>query len=86
MIRAYRWRLLLETGAAKSAESISRAEHVNATYVAKLLPLAYLAPDLTQEILQANQPRFLMLKHIRSIDIPLDWRAQRALFARYRAQ
>jgi site-specific DNA recombinase len=86
MIRAYRWRQLLETGAAKSAESISRAEHVNATYVAKLLPLAYLAPDLTEEILQANQPRFLMLKHIRSIDIPLDWRAQRALFARYRAQ
>jgi len=39
-----------------------------------------------KSFLQANQPRFLMLKHIRSIDIPLDWRAQRALFARYRAQ
>jgi len=39
MIRAYRWRNLLESGAAKSVEWISRTEHVNASYLAKLLSL-----------------------------------------------
>ena len=85
MIRAYRWRDLLESGAAKSVEWISRTEHVNASYLAKLLSLAYLAPDLTDEILNGTQPRQLMLKHIRELDIPLDWQAQRRLFARFRA-
>ena len=84
MIRAYRWRGLLESGAAKSVESISRTEHVNASYLAKLLSLAYLAPDLTDEILSGTQPPQLMLKHIRQLDIPLDWRAQRRLFAQFR--
>ena len=84
MIRAYRWRDLLESGAAKSVESISRTEHVNASYLAKLLSLAYLAPDLTDEILSGTQPRQLMLKHIRELDIPLDWQAQRRLFAQFR--
>jgi len=45
---------------------------------------AYLAPDLTDEILNATQPRQLMLKHIRQLDIPLDWQAQRRLFAQFR--
>jgi site-specific DNA recombinase len=85
MIRAYRWGDLLESGAAKSVEWISRTEHVNASYLAKLLSLAYLAPDLTDEILNGTQPRQLMLKHIRELDIPLDWQAKRRLFARFRA-
>jgi hypothetical protein len=84
MIRAHRWRDLLESGAAKSVESISRTEHANASYLAKLLSLAYLAPDLTDEILSGTQPRQLMLKHISQLDIPLDWQAQRRLFARFR--
>jgi hypothetical protein len=85
MIRAYRWRDLLESGAAKSVEWISRTEHVNASYLAKLLSLAYLAPDLTDEILNGTQPPHLMLKNIRELEIPLDWQAQRRLFARFRA-
>jgi site-specific DNA recombinase len=83
--RAHRWRDLLESGAAKSVKWISRTEHVNASYLAKLLSLAYIAPDLTDEILNGTQPRQLMLKHIRGLDIPLDWQAQRRLFARFRA-
>jgi len=37
-----------------------------------LLSLAYLAPDLTDEILNGTQPRQLMRKNIRELDIPLD--------------
>ncbi len=75
----------VELGAAKSVEWISRTEHVNASYLAKLLSLAYLAPDLTDEILRGTQPRQLMLKHIRQLDIPLDWQAQDACLRNFAA-
>jgi DNA invertase Pin-like site-specific DNA recombinase len=83
LIRAYRWRAQLESGAISSIEAISRHENVNATYVGKLLPLAYLAPDLTEAILDGRQPPLLMVKHIRTLDIPLEWNAQRQVFARF---
>jgi hypothetical protein len=47
------------------------------------LSLAYLAPDLTEAILDGRQPPRLMVKHIRTNDIPLEWNAQRRLFARF---
>jgi hypothetical protein len=52
-------------------------------YVSKLLSLAYLAPDLTEAILDGRQPPRLMVKHIRALDVPLEWNAQRRLFARF---
>jgi len=56
---------------------------VNATYVSKVLSLAYLAPDLTEAILDGRQPPRLVVKHIRALDVPLEWNAQRRLFARF---
>jgi hypothetical protein len=67
----------------RHCSSRGRRENVNATYVGKLLPLAYLAPDLTEVILNGRQPPLLMVKHIRTIDIPLEWNAQRQVFARF---
>jgi site-specific DNA recombinase len=83
LIRAYRWRAQLESGVVSSIEAIGREENVNVTYVAKLLSLAYLAPDLTEAILDGRQPPLLLVKHIRTLDIPLEWNAQRRLFARF---
>jgi site-specific DNA recombinase len=73
----------LESGAIPSIDAIGRKDNVNATYVGKLLSLAYLAPDLTEAILDGRQPPRLLVKHIRAIDIPLEWDAQRRLFARF---
>jgi hypothetical protein len=83
LIRAHRWRTQLESGAVSSIDAIGRKENVNATYVGKLLSLAYLAPNLTEAILDGRQPSRLMVKHIRTIDIPLEWSAQRRLFSRF---
>jgi hypothetical protein len=69
LIRAYRWRAQLESGAISSIEAISRQENVNATYVGKLLTPANLAPDLAEAILDGRQPPLLMVKDIRTIDI-----------------
>jgi hypothetical protein len=48
LTRAYRWRAQLESGSVSSIDAIGLQENVNVTYVAKLLSLAFLAPDLTR--------------------------------------
>lgn len=50
-------------------------------HTAKLLPLAFLAPDLVALILEGRQPRTLTLTALISEPLPLDWVAQRARFA-----
>jgi site-specific DNA recombinase len=49
-------------------------------YVANLMPLAWLAPDLVEDILEGNQPAGLTLGKLKHRQLPMDWQAQRALF------
>jgi hypothetical protein len=81
MTRAYQWRARLETGAFRSIDALSRAEHVNATYVTRILPLAFLAPDLTEAILNGRQGIQLAIEKIRTKAIPVDWGNQRTMFS-----
>lgn len=82
MIRAYQWRAKLDSGEFKSLEALARAEKASPTDMSKLLQLAFLAPDLTEAILDGNQPNELTLTNVRARVIPLDWVAQRESFAR----
>ncbi len=52
-------------------------------YAAKLLPLAWLAPDLATAILGGNQPETLTLGALVKHTMPMDWNQQRALFATF---
>jgi site-specific DNA recombinase len=45
----------------------------------KLLPLAWLAPDVVQAIVNGTQPATLTHGHLMSIDLPIDWDEQRRL-------
>ena len=45
-------------------------------------PLAYLAPDLTEQILSGRQLRALTLGALTSAPLPADWKLQRSLFQR----
>jgi len=47
----------------------------------KLLPLAYLARDLTEAILDGRQPQALSLGALTAKPLPIDWAEQRRLFA-----
>src|SRR5450755_648139 len=51
----YQWRAKLESGQFKSLDALARAEKKSATYLSKLLQLAFLAPDLTEAILDGRQ-------------------------------
>ena len=82
MIRGYQRRAKLESGEFRSIEALARAEKASPTDMARLLQLAFLAPDLAEAVLDGNQPSQLALANVRARPNPFDWVAQRDLFAR----
>ena len=74
--RAHRWVNQLQEGKASSIKEIAIAEGFNPRYVAHIMPLAYLAPDITESILSGNQPLTLSLDRLLK-GFPADWAAQR---------
>jgi hypothetical protein len=64
-----------------STKELARAEGYCEHYAAKLMPLAWLAPDLVEAILDGRQPRSLSLGALMRQPLPTDWAEQRSLFA-----
>ncbi len=60
-------------------KDLARRHHLCLRYTAKLLPLAYLAPELTTAIIQGRQPRGLTLSALTAQPLPLHWDDQRQL-------
>ncbi|MDP3179396.1 MAG: recombinase family protein, partial [Spirochaetaceae bacterium] len=58
------WARSLESGEIASIKDLAQREGLCAHYTARLLPLAYLAPDITEAILAGRQPRALTLKSL----------------------
>jgi hypothetical protein len=60
--------------------ALAKREGVSPSYFTRLVRLSYLAPDITQAILEGPQPRDLtadqLLAHSR---LPLAWQEQRTL-------
>jgi DNA invertase Pin-like site-specific DNA recombinase len=80
LVRAEAWKRKLLTGEVGTVDELARAEGVAATYAARLLRTAFLAPDLKRAILDGRQPSKLTLQAIMTTALPLDWRGQRDLF------
>ena len=76
---AYKWREQLESGKVKTIQTIADAEGCTEGFIRKLLPLAYLAPDIIEALLDGTQPASLDLKKIQTKPIPLSWIKQREL-------
>jgi hypothetical protein len=77
LVRAYRWRSLLETGAHDSIGALAAAEKVDKSYVSKILRLTTLAPRITDMILDGTQPEVLSLHQLLQ-PFPSAWRRQMA--------
>jgi AraC-like DNA-binding protein len=54
LARAHRWQGMLEGGEYGSIEELARAEKINPSYLARVLRLTLLAPDITQAILDGR--------------------------------
>jgi hypothetical protein len=76
--KARRWFEMLKKGEVQTMGALARAEKVQRTYITSLLPLALLAPDITEAILEGRQPVDLSLQRFRSIvPLPVEWSEQR---------
>ncbi len=66
------------TAGQTNISDISAAEGVHRSYIGRLLRLAYLAPNITEAILDGRQPPGLNAKRLlQGAPLPLDWGEQR---------
>ena len=80
IVRGRQWFEQLASGQVQSIREIAKAEGVTNRYVAHLIPLAFLAPDIVARILAGTQPVDLTTEALtKRIDLPLAWTEQRAL-------
>jgi hypothetical protein len=77
VVRAYRWRHMLESGEYSSSAELARAEKVNDSYLSRILRLTLLAPDIIEAILSGRQPRTLQLDDLLK-PLPAAWGRQRS--------
>jgi hypothetical protein len=78
IVRAHSWLDDLMNGKAQSLRAIAMRENLHERYVRRILELAFLAPDITEIILDGRQPADLMLQEIVPDGaLPLDWASQR---------
>ena len=78
MARAHRWRRLLESGQYASVTDLAEAENINDSYVARVLRLTLLAPDIVEAILDGRQPAAIQVDVLLK-PMPLEWAAQKSL-------
>lgn len=79
LARAFRWRKLLEEGLHTTLADLAAAEKINPSYVSRILRLALLAPDITEAILNGEQPATFSLTRAMQ-PFPVEWSAQRQIF------
>ncbi|WP_137702213.1 recombinase family protein [Marimonas lutisalis] len=77
---ARRWAGEVLEGKTSTIRQIEEREGLRSGSVSRILPLAWLAPDITTAILEGRQPPHLNAKALRSLpDLPLDWKEQRQI-------
>ena len=79
LARARRWSRLLETGRYTSIKAIAETEGISHSYVARILRLTLLAPDIVEAILKGRQPKGLDLAALMA-EVPAEWEKQREVF------
>lgn len=79
LVRAHRWRRQVDAREFHSASELAAHEKITDSYVARMLSLTLLAPDITQAILEGRQPKGLKLATLLR-GIPLAWEEQRRVF------
>ena len=75
LARAHRWRDLLEEGRYASIGELARAVGVDNSYLARVLRLTLLAPDLVEAILEGEEADGLSLEKL--YRAPMAWEEQR---------
>jgi hypothetical protein len=75
VVRAHRWRDMLESGRYATIRDLAKAESINESYLSRMLRLTLLAPAIINAILEGHQSADLDLDSLLG-PIPLDWTQQ----------
>src|SRR4051794_30817833 len=75
IVRAHRWRQMLESGEYSSSAELAKAEKVNDSYLSRVLRLTLIAPDIIEAILTGSQPSTLQLDDLLK-PLPAAWSQQ----------
>ena len=84
LARAFRWKRMLETEEFASISELAEREGIAFTYMARLMRLSLLAPEIVDAIMDGRQPATVTLGKLMD-PFPLDWNEQRALWLAERA-
>ncbi len=77
LVRAFHWQSLLESGDYGSVNELATAHGKNASYVAAVLRLTLLAPDIVESVLDGRQAPTIQLQPLMRNGVPLAWEEQR---------
>jgi hypothetical protein len=75
VVRAHRWRDLLESGRYATVRDLAKAEKINESYLGRVLRLTLLSPSNTEAILEGRQPARLELEDLLK-QFPIEWDRQ----------
>ena len=81
LARALCWAQLLDQGRYPTVAALAADVGLERSYVARVLNLSLLAPDLAKAILRGEEPSGLSVSRLRD-DLPVEWAAQRRAFDR----
>jgi len=73
--RAHRWKELIEGGRYTTVGEMAAAMGMDMSYLARILRLSLLAPDIVEAIMLGDEPSGLSLARL--LDIPSSWPEQR---------
>ena len=75
VVRAHRWRDMLESGDYATVRDLAKAEAINESYLGRVLRLTLLSPTLIEAILEGRQPATLELDDLLQ-QFPIEWDQQ----------
>ena len=75
IVRAHRWRDMLESGDYATVRDLAKAENINESYLGRVLRLTLLAPKIVEAILEGKQPASLDLEWLLK-KFPVEWSEQ----------
>jgi hypothetical protein len=79
LARAHRWKKQLDSGRFQTVQDLAEAEKINPSYIARVLRLTLLAPDIVEAILDGRQPAGLQLDDLLA-PFPVEWAQQASSF------
>jgi hypothetical protein len=77
LVRAHRWRHMLESQKFSTVRELAKAEKINESYLGRTLRLTLLSPALTEALLDGRQSQSLSLDHLLKV-LPSVWDEQEA--------